>query len=234
MTLPQLCAPRLLHLLHAPRHLAAHLLQERRLLQPEPPQISRRCGTWGSCGARGGLRRSGLGRAGHPGAAPRPTPPADGHRRSRHRSRPSRAPRPAPPSRNGGRLAAKSRAPVRFGRAGWPFAPMGAPKTPLCEVSRGGSGEAAVRRAELHVDVQHLLLGEGNGAAYRASSSSAPPRPIPRWNRLGASYTIGKTAELGDEAESGAEPQPVLSSSMYQSSRPIDLTGHTCNGSHRS
>ena len=121
-----------------------------------------------------------------------------------------------PPSTNGGRLAAKSRAPVRFGRAGWPFAPMGAPETPLCEVSRGGSGEAAVRRAELHVDVRHLLLAQWNGAAYRASSSSAPPRPIPHWNRLGASYTMGKTAELGDEAESGAEPQPVLSSPMYQ------------------
>ena len=118
-----------------------------------------------------------------------------------------------PPSTNGGRLATNSHAPARFGRAGRSFAPMGAPKTPLCEVSRGGSGEAAVREAELHVDVQHLLLGEGNGAAYRASSSSAPPRPIPRWNRLGASYTMGKTAELGDEAESGAEPQPVLSSS---------------------
>ena len=66
-----------------------------------------------------------------------------------------------PPSTNGGRLAAKSRAPVRFGRAGWPFAPMGAPKTPLCEVSRGGSGEAAVREAELHVDVRHLLPARG-------------------------------------------------------------------------
>lgn len=66
-----------------------------------------------------------------------------------------------PPSRNGGRLAAKSRAPVRFGRAGWPFAPMGAPKTPLCEISRGGWGEAAVREAELHVDVRHLLLARG-------------------------------------------------------------------------
>ena len=32
-----------------------------------------------------------------------------------------------PPSTNGGRLAAKSRTLVRFGRAGWPFAPMGAP-----------------------------------------------------------------------------------------------------------
>ena len=32
-----------------------------------------------------------------------------------------------PPSTNGGRLAAKSRAPVRFGRASWSFAPMGAP-----------------------------------------------------------------------------------------------------------
>ena len=162
MTLPQLCAPRLLHLLHAPRHLAAHLLQEHRLLQPEPPQISRRCGTWGSCGARGALRRGGLGRAGHPGAAPRPAPPVRrAARRSRRRSRPSCAPRPAPPSTNGGRLAAKSRAPVRFGRAGWPFAPMGAPKAPLCEVSRGGSGEAAVREAELHVDVRHLLLARG-------------------------------------------------------------------------
>jgi len=97
MTLPQLCAPRLLRLLRAPRHLAAHLLQERRLLQPEPLQISRRCGTRGSRGAHGGLRRGGLGCAGHPGAAPRPAPPARrAARRSSRRSRPSRAPRASP------------------------------------------------------------------------------------------------------------------------------------------
>ena len=72
-----------------------------------------------------------------------------------------------PPSRNGGRLAAKSRAPVRFGHAGWPFAPMGAPKTPLCEISRGGWGEADVREAELHVDVRHLLLARGTAPLPR-------------------------------------------------------------------
>ena len=48
----------------------------------------------------------------------------------------------------------------------------------------------------------------GERRLYHASSSSAPPRPIPRWNRLGASYTMGKTAELGDEA--GAERSPHL------------------------
>ena len=43
------------------------------------------------------------------------------------------------------------------------------------------------------------------GASYRASSSSKPPRPIPRWNRLGASYTLGKTERRRRQAESGAE-----------------------------
>ena len=64
-------------------------------------------------------------------------------------------------ARTAGALASKRHAPARFGRAGRSFAPAGAPKTPLCEVSRGGSGEAAVREAELHVDVRHLLLARG-------------------------------------------------------------------------
>ena len=42
----------------------------------------------------------------------------------------------------------------------------------------------------------------GAGALH---SSSKPPRPIPRWNRLGASYTLGKTERRRRQAESGAE-----------------------------
>ncbi|SVB57069.1 uncharacterized protein METZ01_LOCUS209923 [marine metagenome] len=63
-----------------------------------------------------------------------------------------------PPSTNGGHLAANNRAILRSGRSVRSLAPMGEPETPLCEVSLRGSGEAAVRRAELHVHVRHLLL----------------------------------------------------------------------------
>ena len=162
MTLPQLCAPRLLRLLHAPRHLAAHLLQERRLLQPEPPKSAEDAGHGGAAGPVAGCGGAGSAVPDTPGQLRAPRRQPDGQPGGLaveaallvHLERP-------PPSTNGGRLAAKSRAPVRFGRAGWPFAPMGAPKTPLCEVSRGGSGEAAVREAELHVDVRHLLLARG-------------------------------------------------------------------------
>ena len=92
-----------------------------------------------------------------------------------------------PPSTNGGRLAAKSRAPVRFGRAGWPFAPMGAPKTPPAPAACARRPRHNVRTAL----AQRRLAGQrvawhlrrcepplGAAGPARRHPPHPPPRPL--------------------------------------------------------